>query len=156
MLDYVYGQDQIVADFVASRIPHCSRGFGKCKAIGIINAEGMLIAGMVYNNWNPDTGVIEMSGASLPGQYWLTRETLRRIYRYPFEQCHCQMVIMQVAAEDTTLLGVLNALGYELRTIPRLFGRDRDAVVCTLTYEDWIANKITRRLADKPPLEEAA
>lgn len=152
MLDYVYGQDQIIAEFVVNLIPHCrQRGFGKCKAIGIIDESGKLIAGMVYNNWVPEAGVIEMSGAALPGKYWLTRETLRRIYRYPFEDCHCQMVVMQVAANDTVLLGVLAALGYNLIRVPRLHGRDKDAVLCLLTYEDWIANKITKRLADNLP-----
>jgi len=159
MLDYVYGHDELIADFVANLIPRCrDRGFGKCKAIGVIDVEGRLIAGMVYNNWNPEAGVIEMSGACLPGKYWLTRETLRRIYRYPFQQCGCQLVIMQVSADDTVLLGVLLALGYELRPVPRLFGRDKDAVLCTLTDDAWKDNRITKRLADKkqPPLEEAA
>jgi hypothetical protein len=40
-----YGHDEIVANFVASMIPECrERGFGKCRAIGIANADGVLLA----------------------------------------------------------------------------------------------------------------
>jgi hypothetical protein len=87
MLDYVYGHDEVVAQFVAQLIPECrERGFPpSSKAIGVIN-DGRLIAGLVYHNWNKTAEVIEMSGAAIPGKYWLTRETLKRIYRYPFLQ----------------------------------------------------------------------
>ena len=45
MLKYGYGHEKIVANFVASMIPECrERGFGKCRAIGIANADGVLLA----------------------------------------------------------------------------------------------------------------
>lgn len=145
MLDYVYGHDEIVAQFVAQLIPRCrERGFGAAKAIGVIE-DGKLIAGMVYNNYNPDSQVIEMSGAALPGKQWLTRETLKRIYQYPFLQCGCQMVVMVVAAEDKRLLRILASLNYAFIKFPRLHGRTKDAVLCLLTYEDWATNKMCRR-----------
>ena len=47
MLDYVFGHDEIVANFVASLIPECrARGFGKCRAMGVVNSEGDLIGGV--------------------------------------------------------------------------------------------------------------
>ena len=74
-MDYVYGYENIVAKFVADLIPSVgARGFGNCKTIGIIDG-GMLVAGLVYHNWDPDAGVIEISGAALPGEPWMTRET---------------------------------------------------------------------------------
>lgn len=147
MLDYVYGYDQIVAHFVASLIPHCRRGFGDAaKAIGVINPEGRLIAGIVYHNWDPDSAIIEISGASLPGSYWLTRETLKRMFQYPFIQCNCQMVIQRTPADDERLLYVLARYGYSFVTVERLFGRHRDGVICSLTREAWAGNKFNRRL----------
>jgi RimJ/RimL family protein N-acetyltransferase len=147
MLDYVYGHDQTVAEFVASLIPHCHRGFGTaCKAIGVIDGNGVLIAGFVYHNWDPDSEVIEMSGAALPGRYWLTRETLARMYQYPFHQCGCQMVVMRVLADNDRLLRILAAYNYTFYKVHRMWGRDTDGVLCTLTREAWDDNKFNRRL----------
>ena len=146
MLDYVYGYDEIVADFVAQLIPHCHRGFGpNIKAVGVVS-EGNLIAGLVYHNWEPEAGVIEISAAALPGQNWLTRETIKRMYQYPFLQLGCQMVVQRVPADDQRQLYMLSRYNYSFIPFPRLFGRDRDGVICRLTYEDWTANKFNKRL----------
>ena len=85
-MDYVYGYDEIVSDFVAQMIPACQqRGFKNCKTIGIIS-DVSLVAGLVYHNYNPDAGVIEISSAAIPGSRWMTRETVKRMYQYPFLQ----------------------------------------------------------------------
>lgn len=163
MLDYVYGHDELVANFVAQLIPSCrARGFNASalKAMGIIDQDGKLIAGMVYHNWDPEAGVLEMSGAALPGKQWLTRETIKRMYQYPFLQCGCQMIFMRVEAADERLLRQLAALNYSFIKIPRLGGRDRDIVLCLLTVENWATNKFCRRLKHHldaaPALKEAA
>ena len=159
MLAYVYGHDEIVAQFTAQLIPHCRRGFGpNVKAIGVVD-DGRLIAGIVYHNWEPDTGIIEISGAALPGKAWLSRETLKQMFQYPFLQLGCQMVVQRTPADDERLLGVLARFNYSFVRVPRLFGRDRDGMVCLLTREAWEANKFNRRLRHhiaEDPLEEAA
>jgi RimJ/RimL family protein N-acetyltransferase len=159
MLDYVYGHDGSVAHFVATLIPHCRRGFGpNAKAIGVVDDKGRLIAGLVYHNWDPEAGIIEISGAALPGTYWLTRETLARMYQYPFHQCGCQMVVQRTPADDVRLLGILAAYGYVFVTVPRLFGRERDGVICSLTREAWENNRFNKRFQHhlKEEQEEAA
>lgn len=161
MLDYVYGYDAIVADFVAQLIPHCRRGFGpNVKAIGVVDHRGALIAGIVYHNWDPEAGIIEISGAALPGQPWLSRETLKRMFQYPFLVCGCQMVVQRTPADDERLLYVLARYGYTFIPFPRLFGRHRDGVICHLTREAWENNKFNARLkhhlVDAIPVQEAA
>jgi hypothetical protein len=154
MLDYVYGQDEIVAHAVAQMIPHCrERGFGKCKAIGVVNESGNLLAGIVYHNWSPEAGVIELSIAALPKTKWLTRETLYRMFEYPFEQIGVQMVMHLVPADDERLLRQIAIAGHMFIAVPRLFGRDRDAVLCLLTREAWEQCKFKRPAAE---LREAA
>ena len=150
MLEYTYAHSQVVAQFVAQLIPAVRQyGFGpNIKAFGIIQGD-KLIAGMVYHNYDPGAGVIEMSGAALPGYYWLTRETLRRMYSYPFRELGCQMVLMRVAADDSRLLRQLAALNYSFITVPRLFGRNKDAVACLLTREAWQENKFNKHI--EPP-----
>jgi len=161
MLRYIYGHNEVVTQFVASLIPSCrERGLPKASvSFGIIDEDGALIAGMVYHNYDPDAGVIEMSGAALPGVQWLTRDTIRRMYQFPFLELNCQMVIMRVRADDERLLRQLAALNYAFITLPRLFGRNADAVLCMLTREAWEENKFNRRLRHHivaDPISEAA
>jgi hypothetical protein len=160
LLGYVYGHDQAVAKFVAQLIPHArDRGFGpNIIAIGIVN-DGKLIAGVVYHNYDTYAGVMELSGAALPGSRWVTPETIRRCYQYPFLQCRCQMIVQRVAADDARQLRQLSALDYAFTPLPRMLGRDRDGIICTLTFEAWAANKFCRRFGHhiaQPAKEEAA
>jgi RimJ/RimL family protein N-acetyltransferase len=141
MLEYIYGNDAMVADFVAQMIPECrERGFGKCKAIGIQDETG-LIGGLVFRNWHPEFGTIEISGAALPGTNWFSRRTIQVLHNYPFYQCGCQMVIMTTMATNEIVLRILAAIGYTFHYIVRLGGRDHDGVVATLTVEQWEASK---------------
>ena len=160
MLQYVYGQDQIMSQFAASLIQHCRRGFGpNIKTFGVVDdGDGSLIAAVIFHNWDPDAGLMEISGAALPGAPWITRETLRRIYQFPFLQCGCQMVVQRVPADNETLLYVFARYGYDLVKVPRLFGRDRDGVLGLLTREAWESNKFNTRLKHhlEAPIREAA
>jgi RimJ/RimL family protein N-acetyltransferase len=158
-LEYAYGFDDVVVQFVASLIPQVrERGFSRAsKAIGVVSAD-QLIGGIVYHNWNPEAGIIEMSVAALPGCRWLSRETVRRMFEYPFQQLNCQMVINIMDAENEPLLRQCASLGFNLIRLPRLMGREKDAVFGYLTEETWRANKIHRRVefSETPQLSEAA
>ena len=124
-LRYVFDQPEIVANCAAMLIPAVrGRGFGKCSAIGVIDEEGKLIAGIVYNNWNPDAGIIEMHAASIHPR-WLTRETMKQMYQYPFHQLGVQMIVQQTPVEDERLLRQLAAGNYTFIHVPRMFGRDK-------------------------------
>ena len=161
MLDYVYGHDQLIAQFVASLIPHCRRGFGpNVMAIGVVD-DGNLIAGIVFHNFDPDAGTIEVSAAALPGKQWLSRETLKRMFRYPFFVCGCQMVALRTPVDNEAFLYVLHRYGFELIRFPRLFGRDRDGAICYLTREAWEENRFNKRFKHHipdalPSIHEAA
>jgi hypothetical protein len=158
MLRYVFGHDEAVAKFVAQLIPHnAGRDFGRVKTIGVIDEDGLLIAGIVYGNWDPGAGVIEIAAAAISPR-WLTRRTLQVMYRYPFDQCGCQMVVQRTPADNERLLRQLAVGGYNFYLVPRLFGRDRDAVICTLTKETWASSRFIRRRYATPheEIERAA
>lgn len=162
MIDYVYKHDDVVREFVASLIPSCrERGLPPAsKSVGVIDSGGRLIAGWVYHDWSPEAGVIECSIAALPRARWLTRETIRRIFEFPFGQLECQMIIGRVEETNEQLLRILSALNYSFIRIPRAYGRDLDCIVATLTVEDWAANKFNKRLRHHEmiarPVSEAA
>ena len=149
-LKYIFDQDELVADFVArSKI---ASGFTKrasfpknMRAIGIANEDNELIAGIVYFNYNPEAGTIEMSIEALPKQRWLTRETLAIMFQYPFLHCNCQMLMTKTLARSKHVLRMLKAMNFTLIRIPRSGGRNEDGFICLLTYEDWLANKFCQR-----------
>lgn len=138
----LYGHDKTVADFVAAHIPGCARGFSACRAIGVLNSTGTLVAGVVYHDWNPEAGVIELSCAAMTPR-WLTRSILRVIFAYPF-QIGCQMAVFRVSERNTRLHRQFDALGLRRHAIPRLYGRNEDGIVFTLTDDDWRASKLLR------------
>ena len=116
------------------------------------------MGGVVYRNWFPEVGTIELSGAALPGTNWLSRRTLQAIYDYPFYMCGCYMVIQTTMADNEAALMVKAKLGFTLHTIRHLGGRDRDGVVGTFTVDDWENSRYNanRRKPKPEQYEEAA
>lgn len=138
----IYGIPDDVASFVAGRLGF-TRGFGNCTAIGFGLKDDRtitVIAGVVYHNYNPEAGVIELSAAALSPR-WLTRAALLAIFDFPFEKAGCQMVVLRVSERNERMLSIARRFGFELHTIPRLRGCDEAEVICTLTAERWTTNK---------------
>ena len=142
-MNFVYGQNALVADFVASLIEGCERGFTSCTAIGVAN-DKELIAGVVYHNWSPEAQVIEMSCAASSPR-WLTKIVLKTIFAYPFEELGCQMVVMRVSANNERMKRIFRALDFEEYLIPRLRGRNEDEIIFTLPQETWLSNPTFKR-----------
>ena len=153
-LRYIYGQDELVADFVArSKI---ASGFAKyagypknARAIGIANSDNELIAGLVYFNFNPEAETIEFSVEALPRKMlkerWLTPTTLAVMFQYPFLHCGCQMLITRTSARAVHVHRMLEAMNFELTVIARAGGRNEDGVIATLTDDAWLNSKFCKR-----------
>jgi RimJ/RimL family protein N-acetyltransferase len=139
---FLYGEDALVEEFVALNIEGCSRGFGECVTIGVLKGD-TLVAGLVYHNWQPEAGVMELSVASTTPT-WLTRPVLKEMFGFPFERCDCQLVICRTSEAQTRLHRLLKALGFTKYRIPRLRGRDAAELVWTLTDDIWNASKFAR------------
>jgi len=147
MLKYVYGKDDIIAAAVARWIqPQQLRSFGKCRAIGVVNELGMLIGGIVYNQFDPESGTIEMSCAAVTPR-WLSRRTMMVMGGYPFLELGCQMVITRTPATNLSGLRILRACGFACVRLPRLYGRNCDGFICTITDDVWLNNKFTTRVS---------
>ena len=141
----IYGQHPEIERFIARGLPHLDNGFGECVTIGVANRKNELIGGMVYHNWQPSYGVIEMSGLSIDPN-WLTLTILHDLFSYPFDQIKCQLVVMRVSENNKRLDRILTAYGFEKYRIPRLRGRNESETIWTLTEENWRDNKFEKRL----------
>lgn len=144
----LYGHDASVSKFVADMIPQVrEHGFGECRAIGVIDADGLLKGGMVFHHWWPEAGTIEFSGAALTPK-WLTRHILDRMFGYAFDVVGVQMLVTRNSGTNTRLHRQLKAYGFDRFDIPRLFGRGEDGVMWTLTEEQYRAGRFHARKAD--------
>jgi len=149
-LKYVTGHDKLVADFVTSikralGDPDYAFNVDRIRTIGVLDSNNELIAGLIYHGYAPAQGVIELTVEALPKKQWLTRSTLAVMFQYPFIECGCQMLMTKTSLRHEHVLRMLAALNFQFINIPRIYGRDRDGVLCLLTDDDWKANKICRR-----------
>ena len=140
----LYGHSEAVAEFVSKMLPGCERGFGACTAIGIIDGDGKLVAGLVYHNWHQEAGVIEISGAAI-SKRWLTRPIIRAFLSYPFDGIGCQMIVARVDENLNHIRRMCKTAGGDEFVIPRLGGRGKSRAILTLTDDAWRNSKFARK-----------
>ena len=145
MIEFVYDHDEEISQFVAQLAPPSGGGFGKRKTIGVVDEQGRLIAGLVYFNYDPAAATIEFGAAAVTPR-WFNRAVYRRMFEYPFLECGCQQLYGRVRASNVLLLDELARLNFNLTIMPRMYGRDEDGVVCTLTDDQWLDSAIARRV----------
>lgn len=155
MMEFVYGHDKEVAQFIATFTRVGNNTYANCKTIGVIDDEGRLIAGMVYYNFDPRSEVIELGVATITPR-WLTRATYRRMFEYPFLECGCQMLVARVRADDERTLSILARMNFNLMPVPRLYGRGEDGVLCTLTDDQWLDSNVAKRVYRNVKKDEEA
>ena len=132
-----------VEDFVASLIPNFERGFGPCETYGITDASGNLVAGIVYHNYYPENGIIEISAAATSPK-WLTRRHMQDILEYPFDQLGCRMVVARTGGNNKRALRIWRSIGASEFEIPQLRSPSESEVIHTLTPEQWANSKMNR------------
>ena len=138
----LYGRSDEVAAFVAANIPGCERGFGPCQAVGFLDDEGQLEAGVVYHNWSPETQVIEISAASAH-RNWTSRERVRAIFSYPFDDLGCRIVIARIGEHNVRARRIWRSLGADEYRIPALRSPTEAEMIYTLRAEVWRAGKFS-------------
>jgi RimJ/RimL family protein N-acetyltransferase len=127
-----------LAEWCAAQIG-LPRGFEPPYVTMGVFSEQELIGVVVFNNWQPEAGVIEMHSAATSPR-WLTRKVLKSMFGYVFDQLGCQNVVTRVSDRNTRLLRIFTAYGFDHVLIPRLRGRDEGERIFWLTDEAWRAN----------------
>jgi hypothetical protein len=131
-----------LGDWCAAQIG-LPRGFRDHSSMGVFD-DADLIGALVFHDWQPERGLIEISGAATTPR-WLTRPVLKAMFEYPFVQLGVQMVVMRVSERNAMWNGrglprLLKAYGFNAYPIPRLRGRDEGEIIYTLTDDDWAGN----------------
>lgn len=107
--------------------------------MGVLSGD-QLSAVVLWNNYQPEAGVIEFHGAAI-SKRWLNRRSLEAMFRYPFAEVGCQMVVTRNSDRNTSLHRMLASYGFDRFHIPRLRGRDEGEVLWTLTDDQWRSSK---------------
>lgn len=140
----VYDCGEMVKAFVAKLIPGMERGFeDNASAIGFVDSENRLIAGIVFHDWNPERGTIEFTGAGVR-PIWLTRANMAIITDYAFEQCGCQMMLARTSEHNEHANRFMAAVGFSQYRIERGWGRNEAEIIHTLTDDAWRGSRYRR------------
>jgi hypothetical protein len=109
--------------------------------MGFLDATGTVEAVIVYHNWQPEAGVIEISAASV-NRSWSTRERVKAVFDYPFR--HCRMVVARIGEHNRRARRIWRSLGADEYLIPALRSPTESEVIFTLTADQWRASKLSR------------
>lgn len=140
----IYDCPDAVAAFVARGIFSEGREFGACTALGFATEAEGLVAGFVFHNYEPENGVIEVSGYSTRRD-WVNHAHLKTLFEYPFDQLGCRMVVARHSERNKRVIRIWAALGAKQITLPELRGPNEAEVVALLKAEDWKSSKFMRQ-----------
>jgi RimJ/RimL family protein N-acetyltransferase len=135
----LFGHDQSVADWVAERIPNVSGGgFKDCTAIGVVGSGGKPLAGVVYHDYQPEFGTIQISMAS-DSPVWAQKGIIRALLHYPFIQLGAFKAWIAVALDNKHGLKTFQHIGFRREAVlAHQFGRRRHAVILRMLQPDYI------------------
>lgn len=135
----LFGHDQEVAAWVASRVGHVgTAGFGPCVAIGVVR-DAEIVAGVVYHDYQimPDWRTMQLSMAASSPR-WVSRETLQGLLAYPFGQAGVQKLWTATPHDNERALKFNRGVGFRQEAVLRRhFGPKRHAVICSMLAVEW-------------------
>lgn len=142
-MNFVFGQDHVVANWVKQRLDGIVNGFGLCTAIGI-EENNQLIAGVVYHDYRRFSIQISMASET---PRWCSRRTLSVLLGYPFHRCKVERITSCTAKNNRRLRSLVTRLGFKLEgTIRRGFDGRHDLLIYGLLKDEaakWIDPKET-------------
>lgn len=135
-------ENATVGRFVCELIWQKADAIREFCSMGVHHA-GTLVAGTLYHNWHPETGVIELTSASLDKR-WLTRPVVNAMFDLPFKRLGCQLVALRVSETNENMVRIARSFGFDEHFIPRLGGRNTGEHIFTLTDDQWSASKFRK------------
>jgi RimJ/RimL family protein N-acetyltransferase len=116
--------------------------FGNCRTLAVLDGDE-IAAGIVFHDWQPDRGTLEISGAAIKGG-WCSRRLLREAGSYVFGTVGCQMAYARTHEDNRAARVFMRRLGATEIIIPRMRGRTASEALALLTAEAWAQNRLAR------------
>ena len=117
--------------------------FGTAQGIGW-QKDGLIVAGVAYCEWNGPNVVCHI--ASDGSRRWLTREYLRVIFDYPFNQLGCKRITVCVGEGNGASRRFVEHLGFTRETTLAGAHPSGDLLVYRLWKEDCRWTKVAQQL----------
>ena len=123
-------------DWIAERIPAMGKGYQwqMASAVGVV-ARGKIIAGMAVHGFLPHYKSCELTFAA-DSPLWATKQTIRALMKWPFEQLGCERVMCVISSSHTRAIRINEGLGFRHEGTLRQGCRPDDAVIYGLLRED--------------------
>ena len=117
-----FGYKEVVAEFVASKIPDFSISSDGYEALGTLDENGKLLGGVIYYEYRAGEIVrdVRMAIAGEPG--WLNRGLIRAYFEYPFCQLDCTRITVVCAKPNKRSRQFAERFGFVME------GRHKNAV----------------------------
>ena len=135
--------NRTVADFVSVQCFGVPGEFEKFASMGVFS-DARLIGGVVYHEWQPDAGVMQLSAAGVTPK-WLAPQVIRAMFDFPFRWNGAQMVVLRVSERNERMVSIARRFGFEGIRVPRLRGRDEAEWLFTMTDDAWAAHPVALR-----------
>lgn len=139
----VFGSDLYVAKWVAAQLNQAGFAGNLMNAFGTFDGD-VLVGGVVFHNYYPSEGVVEMSAAATNPK-WLTKHMINAMFNYAFGVLGCQMVVLRVSEHNSRMLNIANRFAFQSYLIPRLRGKNEGEFVLTYTDDQWASSPFNRR-----------
>jgi RimJ/RimL family protein N-acetyltransferase len=133
-----YGDDVNVAKWVCDRIPHVS-SFGPCTALGVVNSEGKPVAGIVFHDYLPACGTIQLSMAAETPR-WATRRIVKELLSYPFNQLKVRKVWTATPLKNQRAIKFNKGIGFKQEAVLANHFGDDHAVICRMFRKQFEQN----------------
>ena len=133
----LYGASEQVCLWVAERIKDVLSDFEKAQGIGVLDDTGRLMCGVVYNDYRPEYGTMQLSIAS-SNPMWARKETIIQLLAYPFIDLKIYKCWITIASDNLKSLSLTKHIGFKQEAILRhQFGKDRHAHFMKMSLKDF-------------------
>lgn len=132
------GHDEAVAAFVADHAyPEAAVWLPGYRAFGILREDGALVAGFVFDGWNPAAKRVELSARAITPQAFSPR-LIAALGAYPFGQLAVHRVTAKTSVDNRRCRKILKGIGFtEEGTMASWYGPGLHAVMYRTTRPEW-------------------
>lgn len=137
----LWGADADVMSFVARRMPpmfgDSIRYAGEYRAAAVIDGEGVMQAGVVFNDYQPNFGTV-MVHLAADTPRWATHNIVKEILGWAFITAKCNKVWGHTPSHLTRVLRFNHGIGFVREAVLRdQYGTGRHAVVTGMLAKEY-------------------